>query len=271
VTQNNSKSAKQERSDAVLELWQTYKSSGDPRARERLVLTLAPLVKYIVFQKAKQMPAQCEVQDLISAGLEAVLRSLDRYDPEKGATLEQFVWIRIHGAVIDELRRNDWAPRKLRRYQREIDDARDRFVGVYGRPPTPDELSQAVGISRRQLLKVQHDLARADVGSINAVISGEDDATLERIDTLPSLDLMTDPEHAAMRQVALERFREAFSELSPREREVAVLLHDNELTLREAGDLLGISESRVCQIHGRLKQRLRALLDAEDQLLRHVA
>ena len=79
-------------------------------------MTYAPLVKYIVFKKVRELPARCEVEDFISCGLEALIASIDRYDPEKGATLEQFAWTRIHGAVLDELRRQDWAPRSLRRW-----------------------------------------------------------------------------------------------------------------------------------------------------------
>src|SRR5215211_3290563 len=94
--------------EAALALWKVYKESGDLQARNRLVMTYAPLVKYIVFKKVRELPARCEVEDFISCGLEALIASIDRYDPEKGATLEQFAWTRIHGAVLDELRRQDW-------------------------------------------------------------------------------------------------------------------------------------------------------------------
>src|SRR5579871_5597182 len=89
--------------DETLALWTEYKRTGDPRLRDRLVLTFAPMVKYIVYRKVREIPARCEVEDFISCGLEALIRSIDRYDPEKGATLEQFAWTRIHGAVLDEL------------------------------------------------------------------------------------------------------------------------------------------------------------------------
>ena len=97
--------------EEVLALWTAYHDSGDRRMRDRLVLTFAPMVKYIVYKKIREIPARCEVEDFISCGLEALIRSIDRYDPAKGATLEQFAWTRIHGAVLDELRRHDWAPR----------------------------------------------------------------------------------------------------------------------------------------------------------------
>jgi len=99
----------------ALALWNRYRSTGDARLRDRLIMTYAPLVKYIVYRKIREVPAHQEADDYISHGLEALITSLDRYDPAKGATLEQFLWTRIHGAVLDELRRQDWAPRSVRR------------------------------------------------------------------------------------------------------------------------------------------------------------
>ena len=120
----------------ALALWRTYKAHRRLQARNRLVMTYAPLVKYIVFKKVRELPARCEVEDFISCGLEALIASIDRYDPEKGATLEQFAWTRIHGAVLDELRRQDWAPRSLRRWERDIAQGA-RAVHLPARPP-PD-------------------------------------------------------------------------------------------------------------------------------------
>src|SRR4051812_22656476 len=111
----------------ALELWTRYRESGDVRARNQLVMAFTPLVKYIVFKKIRELPARCEVEDFISCGLEALIAAIDRYDPAKGATLEQFAWTRIHGAVLDELRRQDWAPRSLRRWERDIHKAREQF------------------------------------------------------------------------------------------------------------------------------------------------
>src|SRR3954451_12235322 len=126
--------------EETLALWKKYRETNDPQLRNRIVLTFAPLVKYIVYNKIREIPARCEVDDFISCGLEALIRSIDRYDPEKGATLEQFAWTRIHGAVLDELRRNDWAPRSLRRWDRDISKAHEQFVGLYGRKPSNAEL-----------------------------------------------------------------------------------------------------------------------------------
>src|SRR4051794_11007673 len=124
----------------TLALWKKYQATKDPALRDRLVLTFAPLVKYIVYRKVREMPARCEVEDFISCGLEALIHSIDRYDPAKGATLEQYAWTRIHGAVLDELRRMDWAPRSVRRWERDIEKAADEFTTLHARRPDASEL-----------------------------------------------------------------------------------------------------------------------------------
>jgi RNA polymerase sigma factor for flagellar operon FliA len=255
----------------TLALWTQYKQSGDARIRDRLVLTFAPMVKYIVYKKAREIPARCEVEDFISCGLEALIRSIDRYDPKKGATLEQFAWTRIHGAVLDELRRNDWAPRSLRRWDRDISKASEQFIGLYGRKPSREELSESLGVSTGDLITRQDEIARSHVGSLNTVVLAEDDTTIERIDTLQSDDRECDPEHAAMRSDAKARFRAAFERLPERERKVAVLLYVYNLTLREIGEILGVTESRVCQIHGQITKKLRTELEVDEQLFSEVA
>jgi RNA polymerase sigma factor for flagellar operon FliA len=265
-TASPSTSRKRISPDAALALWRTYKATGDLQARNRLVMTYAPLVKYIVFKKVRELPARCEVEDFISCGLEALIASIDRYDPEKGATLEQFAWTRIHGAVLDELRRQDWAPRSLRRWERDIHKAREQFTSLHGRRPTREELSEMLAVSPDELRRRQDDIAVSDVTSLNTLVISDDETTVERIDTLAATDARLDPEQAATLNDAKDKFRRAFDTLPQREREVAVLLYVKNLTLREIGDILGVSESRVCQIHSQLKRTLKQQL-AEDSLL----
>jgi RNA polymerase sigma factor FliA len=257
--------------DQALELWRAYRRTGDPRLRDRLVLTLAPMVKYIAYRKIREMPPQSEVDDFISCGLEALIRAIDRYDPDKGATLEQYAWTRIHGAVLDELRRNDWAPRSLRRWDREIGKARDNFVRLYGRRPTREELADSLGITTDQLAARQDEIAQSSVGSLNALVSGDDDRATEHLDILCSDDRETDPESSAMTAEAKERFRAAFECLAPRERKIAVFLYVYNLTLREIGEILGVTESRVCQLHAQILKTLRARLAADEQLFSTLA
>jgi len=252
--------------DDALELWREYKATGDQGVRNRLVMTYAPLVKYIVFKKVRELPARCEVEDFISCGLEALIASIDRYDPDKGATLEQFAWTRIHGAVLDELRRQDWAPRSLRRWERDIARVREQFTGIHGRRPSREELAESLAISVEELRRREDDIAVSDVTSLNTLVISDDETTVERIDTLAGTEADADPEHAAETSQAKDKFRRAFEKLPKREREVAVLLYVKNLTLREIGDILGVSESRVCQIHSQLKRTLKQQL-AEDAVL----
>jgi RNA polymerase sigma factor for flagellar operon FliA len=255
----------------TLALWQQYKATGDAKLRDRLVLTFAPLVKYIVYKKAREMPARCEVEDFISCGLEALMISIDRYDPGKGATLEQYAWTRIHGAVLDELRRQDWAPRSVRRWERDIEKASDEFTALHRRRPTPEEHAAAIGCTVEELRRRKDEVVASDMTSLNTLVLSDDETTIERIDTLASSDSRVDPEQASAAEEAKRKFRAAFADLPQREREVAVLLYVKNLTLAEIGDILGVSESRVCQIHGQMKKTLRKQLSADEKLFQLVA
>ena len=257
--------------EETLALWKQYKETNDPQLRNRIVLTFAPLVKYIVYNKIRELPARCEVDDFISCGLEALIHSIDRYDPTKGATLEQYAWTRIHGAVLDELRRQDWAPRSVRRWERDIEKASVEFTALHGRHPSTEELAESIGCTIGELRQRIEEISRSDLTSLNTVVLSDDETTIERMDTLASTDERLDPEHAAQTVDAKDRFREAFSKLPRREREIAVLLYVKGMTLAEIGEIMGVSESRVCQIHTQMKKTLRSELGDHEAILRLVA
>jgi RNA polymerase sigma factor for flagellar operon FliA len=233
-------------SEDSLALWREYRRTNDRALRDRLVLTFAPLVKYIVYKKLREMPARCEAEDFIACGLEALIHSIERYDPEKGATLEQYAWTRIHGAVLDELRRQDWAPRSVRRWERDIEKVVESFTVLHGRRPTSDELADALGVPVDELRRRRDEIARSDVTSLNTPVLADDQTTIERVDTIAGDDPREDPLHA-------------------------VLLYVKHMTLAEIGEILGVSESRVCQIHTAMKKTLRTALQADEQLFAMVA
>jgi RNA polymerase sigma factor for flagellar operon FliA len=262
-------SAGKPRTDELQKLWKQYRLRGDAKVRDRLILTLAPLVKFIVYRKVREVPAQVEAEDFISVGLEALIQSIDRYDPTKGATLEQYAWTRVHGAVLDEMRRQDWAPRSVRRWERDIEKAVEEFTALHSRRPTRAELAEALGVTLEELRERREDIAQSDVTSLNALVLSDDDTTIERGDTLASTDKQLDPEHMAATADAKDRFRQAFAGLPQREREIAVLLYVKHLTLAEIGEVMGVSESRICQIHGQTKKKLRSEL-ADDAALFHL-
>ncbi len=243
------------------QLWREYRRTGDLALRNRLVLAYAPVVKAVAYRKLREMPAHTEVDDLVSAGLEALVHAVDRFDPARGATLEQYVWTRVNGAVLDELRRQDWVPRSVRRWERDIRRASREFAAVHGRPPRPLEVADALGIGIAQLRRHERDIARGAIGSLNAVVAPADhhDA-MERLDTLADPDPSVDPLAVVTADETRRRLYEAFHSLPRREQQIAILLYVKSLTLAEAGRVLNISESRVSQLHRRLMIRLRRAL-----------
>jgi RNA polymerase sigma factor FliA len=254
----------------VLAMWEEYRRSGDARVRDRLIFTLMPMVRYIVQRKIRAVPAHCDVEDFMSCGLEALIGAVERYDPARGATLEQYAWTRVQGAVLDELRRHDWAPRSLRRDERAINHARDSFAASHERQPSRDELAAQVGMSPRELSGRLDQVALAEVGSLNRTVRADEGSPIEQIDTLESSDAESDPVAAAERREAKARFRRAFARLSRQEREVAVLLYVENWTLRQIGERMGVSESRISQIHTRLRRRLYEQLSGELSLFSEI-
>jgi RNA polymerase sigma factor FliA len=250
----------------VLSIWEDYHRSESREVRDRLIFMFMPMVRYIVGRKVREVPDHCDFEDFLSCGLEALIRSIERYDPNKGATLEQYAWTRVHGAVLDELRRHDWAPRSLRRDERTINSARDDYAAVHHRQPNRDELAARVGMSPTELVGRLDQVALAEVGALNRTVRSEDGGSIEQIDTLASIGNDADPAAQAERHEAKERFRKAFARLPKQEREIAVLLYVKEATLREIGERFGVSESRVSQIHSRLRRRLYEQLSAERAL-----
>ena len=247
-------------------LWRDYKATGDVGLRNRLVLTYVPLVKHIVYKKIRELPPSCEVDDLISCGIETLIGAIDRWDPEKGAGLEPFLWTRIHGAVLDELRRRDWAPRSLRRVERDMLRAQETFTGAHGRPPTRAELASMMNMTPAELAEKECEIRRSDLTSLSSLAVTDGESAIELIETLESDDPHGDPEQRFVREEARAKFRRAFERLSWREREVAVLLYVQNLTLREIGEVLEVSESRVSQIHSQLKERIRERLTQDTAL-----
>jgi RNA polymerase sigma factor FliA len=248
-------------------IWRRYRETGDRRLRDELVFTFVPLVRHLAYRKVRELPAWCEVDDLVSNGVEGLIGALDRYDPAKGASLEQFVWTRIQGAVLDSLRRLDWAPRSLRRWERDAERAGDEFFREHGRRATEPELASKMGIDDAELAARRRDLSVAELTSLDSVTStGEEEDGVALSQMIPDLEGRADPESEATKTIARERFRRAFSHLSERERRVAVMLYIQGRTLSEIGDDIGVSESRVCQIHGELKKRLRSSLRRDAEL-----
>ncbi len=248
-------------------IWEQYRATGERRHRDDLVFLLTPMVRHIVGRKARQIPSYCELDDLAAAGFEALLVSIERFDPAKGATLDQFAWTRIHGAILDELRRRDWAPRSLRRWERDAERTTQELRRETEREPTEVEVAERLEITVDELRQRREQLTMAEIESLSTPVSGSDGTIRERSDVVVSDDETVQPEAETLRREAHELLMEAVSELPARERSVALLLYFEGLRLREIGDLLGVSESRVCQINGSIRRRLRTALGDHADLL----
>jgi RNA polymerase sigma factor for flagellar operon FliA len=248
-------------------LWRAWVDHKDRSARDRLVLSYAPLVKYLACRKVRELPGHCELDDLVSCGLLALIAAVDRFDPTKGATFEQYAWTRVSGAIVDELRRQDWAPRSLRRSGRAIERAREQWQLRTGRMPSDAELAQDLQIGVDQLHDQLKGLSRADLISLNAPTRCTDDAMpVEVGDTMEARPGEFDPELAALAGERAEVVRAAIASLSEREQTILVLLYVKQLQGAEVGRLLGVSESRVSQILGSIRRQLKEQIDLYDSV-----
>jgi RNA polymerase sigma factor FliA len=246
-------------------LWRNWKTRGDSRSRDRLVLAYAPMVRYIASRKIRELPAHCDIDDLASAGLVALVEAVDRFDPAKGANFEQYAWTRVAGALVDELRKQDWASRSVRREGRRIERARDAFVARHGITPTELELAAELATTVDGLRATLEDINRSDVGSLNAPArSAEDAAPVEIGETIQAELGDHDPESTLLGNDRSAAVRAAIERLSERERQILALVHIQELPGAEIGRLLDVSESRVSQILSGIRIKLKRQLDAYD-------
>ena len=248
-------------------LWRAWIQNGDVAARDRLVLSYAPMVKYLACRKVRELPAHCELDDLVSCGLLALIAAVDRFDPAKGATFEQYAWTRVSGAIMDELRRQDWAPRSLRRSGRAIERARDEWQAKTGRLPSDGELAHELEIGVTDLRGQLEGLARADLLSLNTPARGaEESMPVEVGDTIEASSGEFDPEAAALANERAQVLRDAIASLSEREQTILVLLYVKHLQGAEIGRLLGASESRVSQILSSIRRTLKEHIESYDSI-----
>lgn len=242
-------------------LWLAWRTRQDKTARDRLVLAYSPMVRYLASRKIRELPSHCELDDLVSHGLVALIEAIDRFDPTKGATFEQYAWTRVAGSVIDELRRQDWASRSVRRTGRTIERERDSFYAREGVLPTEEQLATSVALSVEELRSALLEVDRADISSLNTSTRAADDAAaIEVIDTVKAPRGEHDPESSLLNQERMRVVRRTIAGLSERERDVLSLVHVHELPGAAIGQLLGVSESRVSQILSGVRSKLQEQL-----------
>lgn len=246
--------------DELGQHWHRFKSTGEDDAREKLILHYAPLVKYVASRVATGLPASVEQADLVSYGMFGLIDALTKFEPGRGNKFETYAIPRIKGAIIDELRAMDWVPRSIRFKAREIEKAHTDLESMLKRQPTEQEMAERLGITRRELHDVVSQISFVSVLALDELVSvGADRGEqVSLIDTLA--DRGIDPTSGVESQETRGLLAAAINELSEREKIVVTLYYFEGLTLAEIGQILGVTESRVCQIHTKAVGGLRGQL-----------
>lgn len=246
--------------DETQALWQRYRASGDREARDRLILTYAPLVKFVAGRVGASLPAHVDEQDLVSYGLLGLISAIERYDPDREIKFETFAIARIRGAIIDELRSLDWVPRSVRTRARQIEHAIATLEKELMRAPTDEEIARKLGISLPELEESLHEISRTSVAALDELWSPS--GTGDQISLIDTIEDASgpDPELSLEETEVREALAEAISALPEREKLVVTLYYYEELTLREIGEVLGVTESRVSQLHTKAILRMKAHL-----------
>src|SRR4051794_22060624 len=217
-------------------LWRAWSTRKDSSARDQLVLAYSPMVKYLAGKKIRELPAHCELDDLVSCGLIALIEAVDRFDPRKGASFEQYAWTRVAGAIVDELRRQDWASRSVRRFGREIERAREKLTATNGATPTDADLAGKLKMTSAELRERLEEVERAALVSLNAPTrAAADGGPVEIGETLEADPGDHDPELMLLSNERGETLRSAIAGLSEREQKVLVLFHAHKLSGAEIG------------------------------------
>jgi RNA polymerase sigma factor for flagellar operon FliA len=244
---------------SVDDLWQSYLMARTPAVRDQLIMQYAPLVKYVVGRTAVASSSILDAEDLLGFGTVGLIDAVSRFDPTRGVKFETYALQRIRGSIIDSFRKLDIVPRSARRRAREIESAHAHLQQTLGREPDDDEVANHLGLSRDGLNRALQEASCAILSMERplAMLDGDDSLTLA--DTI-------EDESATAPQSEIERTEErdalvlAVQTLNERDRLVITLYYYEELTLREISEILGVTESRVCQLHARAITRLRASL-----------
>lgn len=240
------------------ELWRQFVSSRGRSLRDRLVLHYAPLVKYVAGKVGTGLPTHIDTGDLVGSGIFGLVDAIEKFDPGRGWKFETYAMQRIRGAILDDLRSQDWVPRVVRSRARDIERANERLGARLNRNPTDVELAEELEITVDELRELYGQLRLTSVIALEELI-GAGRETGSVADALPDDDA-PDPVSILVDRDTRRQLADAIAQLSERDRIVVSLYYFERLTLAEIGKVLGVTESRVSQLHTRAVLRLRAKL-----------
>lgn len=242
------------------ELWLEFKKTKSPQLRDKFIRQYMPLVKYVAGKVSVGMPGSVDFDDLVGYGQFGLLDAINKFDPEKNVKFKTYAVTRIRGAIFDELRTLDWVPRSVRQKSREIEDTIVQLESKLGRTASDSEVAGAMGISEDEYHQTILKVSGTSVLSLNDVwYSGEESEHVsigDCIESPASLNPDVIVEREEIRRVIIE----AINELPEKEKMVLVLYYHEDMTFKEIGQVLEVSESRVSQLHTKANLRLRAKL-----------
>jgi RNA polymerase sigma factor for flagellar operon FliA len=248
----------------VNDLWRDYKKGGTTAARERLIIHYSPLVKFVAGRVASGLPQNIEQTDLVSYGIFGLIDAIDKFEPERGFKFETYAIARIKGAIIDELRSIDWVPRSVRAKARAVERAYSELENELRRNPDDAEVAAKLGLSENELGQTLSQISFTGLVALDEMLSSGD-----RGDSITLGDTLADGGVGPVAAYEVEEMRQiladAINRLPEREKTVLTLYYYEGLTLAEIGSILGVTESRVCQIHTKSVIQLRARLAASER------
>jgi RNA polymerase sigma factor FliA len=244
-------------------LWARYKESRDLSLRDSLVEQYAPLVKYVAGKVAANLPSSVEYDDLVGYGVFGLFDAIEKYDPDKGVKFKTYAVTRIRGAMYDHLREMDWVPRSVRQKAKEIEQAVMMLEARLGRPASDSEIAVSMGLNEEEFSRLMGKISSTVILSLNDIWSpGSESEKLcigESIESPRSLN----PDSAIEKQEIRRVIKRAINELPEKEKKVLVLYYYENLTLREIGQILDVTESRISQLHTKAVIRLKAKLTSQ--------
>ena len=242
-------------------LWTEYKSTGDRRIRDQLIIRYSPLVKFVAGRVSAGLPHSIEQADLVSYGMFGLIDAIEKFDADRKVKFETYAITRIKGAIIDELRSIDWVPRSVRTKARAVEQAYAALEASLGRAPSDAEVASELQISENDLQQIFGQISYIGIVGLDEVISS---GSGERGESVTLGDTLSDQGDGPMAAFELEEMKQilagAINRLGDREKIVLSLYYYENLTLAQIGQVLGVTESRVCQIHTKAVMQLRGRL-----------
>ncbi|GMW00691.1 MAG: RNA polymerase sigma factor WhiG [Candidatus Hydrogenedentota bacterium] len=238
------------------DLWARWKERGDPRARELIIVRYMRVVKFIAGRMAMHVPNNVELDDLIGWGVLGLLDAIDKFDPQQDVKFSTYASIRVRGAILDQIRSLDWAPRSLRAMARRVGSARDKLRQTQGQEPSVDAIAEVLGTTPESVEETMSQLQSVQVLSLYDYLPAEDNAELRKLDMVRDKNA-ADPAESLSEQERQTRIVQAIMGLPEQQQKVLHLYYYEELTLKEIGAVLSVTESRVSQIHSAAVKTLR--------------